>query len=146
MLVLAIASAACSNNDYVAPSNPPPPPPTTPPPPPPAAVKLIFRVQPGATVAGQAISPAIEVIETDSAGTLQPWSVDTITVAIEANNAGAVLSGTKTIVANRGVASFGDLVVDKAGRFAITAAARGVGSVTSSEFTVAQPPTVRDKQ
>src|SRR5207247_9345195 len=60
-----------------------------------------------------------------------------VTVAVGANASGAALSGTTTAAAVAGVATFGDLSLNRAGTgYTLTAAATGVASGTSAAFDV----------
>jgi hypothetical protein len=90
---------------------------------PPVAVTLFFTVNPGATQAGVAIAPAVQVAARDASGALVSSFVDPVTVAITSGTgaAGAVLAGTTTQNAVGGVASFPDLSIDKTGSYKLTA-------------------------
>jgi len=63
-----------------------------------------------------------------------------ITVAIGTNPASGTLSGTTTVAAVSGVATFSHLSIDKAGTgYTLTASATGLTGVTSSAFDVVAP-------
>src|SRR3989449_404447 len=60
-----------------------------------------------------------------------------ITVAIGTNPASGTLSGTTTVAAVSGVATFSDLSIDKAGTgYTVTASATGLTGATSSAFNI----------
>jgi hypothetical protein len=60
-----------------------------------------------------------------------------VTVAIAVNPAGGVLSGTKTVAAVQGVASFANLKIDKAGSgYRLSATTASLSSVMSSAFSI----------
>jgi len=61
--------------------------------------QVAFSVQPSASTAGQALSPAIEVEVRDAAGNLVPTARNAVTLAISANPGGGTLAGTKTVTA-----------------------------------------------
>jgi hypothetical protein len=110
-----------------------------------AATKLAFTVQPSAVVAGSAISPAVQVAVQDAQGNTVAGSTANITLAITGGTgtSGAVLGGTLTRAAVNGVATFGDLTLDKAGTgYTLTATAAGLTSAASTAFNVnaATPP------
>src|SRR3989454_4682277 len=101
------------------------------------ATQLAFIVQPSNTVAGAAISPAVQVTALDAAGNPVPSFTGDVTVALGANPGGSALSGTTTVTAVNGVASFSPLTLDKAGTsYALTATAAGLNPATSSGFTI----------
>src|SRR5256885_236178 len=70
------------------------------------ATQLAFTVQPSTTVAGAAISPAVQVTALDPAGNLVPSFTGSITVALGNNPGGSTLGGTTTVAAVNGVARF----------------------------------------
>src|SRR5207249_3488006 len=74
-----------------------------------AATQLAFTAQPTNTVAGALISPAVQVTALDAAGNAVPGFTGSVTVAFGNNPGGSTLSGTTTVTAVNGVASFGDL-------------------------------------
>src|SRR4029079_7082665 len=60
-----------------------------------------------------------------------------VTLAIGTNPASGTLSGTKTVAAVNGVATFSDLSIDKAGTgYTLTAASTGLTGDTSSSFNI----------
>src|SRR2546429_3682157 len=84
----------------------------------------LFRSQPSTTVAGAAISPAVQVTALDPAGNPVPGFTGSVTVALGTNPGGATLGGTTTVAAVNGVASFSPLTLDKTGTgYALTATA-----------------------
>jgi subtilisin family serine protease len=100
--------------------------------------RLVFTVEPGDAVAGIAIGPAVEVTARDSLGnTITTFSGD-VTVSIDANPALGTLSGTVTVPAVLGVATFADLVIDRSGAgYSLSATAPGAASGGSASFDVA---------
>src|SRR5205809_610433 len=101
------------------------------------ATQLAFTQQPSATVAGAAISPAVQVTAVDAAGNAVPSFTGSVTVALGSNPGGSTLSGTTTVAAVNGVASFSPLTLDKTGTsYALTATAAGLNPATSSGFNI----------
>src|SRR5205823_5223555 len=101
------------------------------------ATQLAFTVQPSTTVAGVAISPAVQVTALDAAGNPVPSFTGSVTVALGTNPGGSTLGGTTTLAAVNGVASFATLTLDKTGTgYALTATATGLNPATSSGFTI----------
>src|SRR5262249_16453471 len=82
---------------------------------PPAAHHLAFGVQPSNTVAGVAISPAVTVRVLDQFDNLVTGDNSSVTVAIGTNAGGGTLSGTLTVAAASGVATFSTLSINKTG-------------------------------
>src|SRR5437588_3848730 len=101
------------------------------------APELAFPAQPPITVAGAAISPAVQVTALDPAGNPVPSFTGSVTVALGTNPGGSTLSGTTTVAAVNGVASFGDLSANKTGTsYALSATATGLNPATSSGFNI----------
>src|SRR5439155_1519711 len=102
-----------------------------------AVTRLVFTVEPGNIAAGGTITPAVQVTAEDAAGRVATGFTGNVTVAIGTNPSGGTLGGTKTVAAVAGVATFGDLSVDKAGTgYTLTAAATGLTTPTSAAFNV----------
>ncbi|MCY3022442.1 MAG: PKD domain-containing protein [Planctomycetota bacterium] len=110
-----------------------------------AAAQLAFTVQPGTSEVGRTISPAPQVAIQDAGGNTVGTATNNITVSIGNNAGGGTLSGTTTVAAVNGVATFGSLSVDKVGTgYTLTSAATGLSGATSATFNVVDtsPPTV----
>lgn len=109
-----------------------------------AAAKVTFSTQPNDATVGQAITPPVSVVITDSAGNPVPSYSGSITVGLGANATGATLSGANTASASNGVATFPGLSVNKAGTgYTLTAAASGLSEATSAPFNVSTVPAPR---
>src|SRR5947207_9824043 len=66
-----------------------------------------------------------------------PSFTGSVTVALGTNPGGSTLSGTTTVAAVNGVASFGDLSANKTGTsYALSATATGLNPATSSGFNI----------
>ncbi len=103
-----------------------------------APARLVFTAQPQDAVAGQSISPAVAVEVVDAAGNMVTTATTTVTLSLGGGTAGAVLSGTLTRSASGGVATFGDLSVNRSGSgYALAAAAPSLAGATSTAFAVA---------
>lgn len=101
---------------------------------------LAFTVQPSQAGAGDVITPAIQVTVRDTLGNPDSSFTGTITMAIGVNPVGGSLSGTRSVVPVFGVASFGNLSIDRAGTgYTFTATASGASSATSSPFNITTP-------
>jgi hypothetical protein len=101
--------------------------------------KLIVAVQPGATIAGAAISPAVQVAIQDALGNTVASANPSVTIAITpgTGNPSGTLGGTTTVAAVAGIATFSNLTVDKTGTaYTLTATASGVASAMSGSFDV----------
>ncbi|HXV91050.1 MAG TPA: Ig-like domain-containing protein, partial [Gemmatimonadales bacterium] len=101
------------------------------------ATHLVFSVQPGTTVAGATIAPALQVTARDAFGNTATGFTAAVTIAIGTNPSGGTLSGTATVDAVSGVAIFGALSIDASGTgYTLTAAATGLGGATSAPFSI----------
>src|SRR5256886_12999533 len=101
------------------------------------ASQLAFSVQPSNTVAGAAISPAVQVTALDPAGNLVPGFTGDVTMSLGTNPGGSTLGGTTTVAAVNGVASFSTLTLDKTGTgYRLTGTATGLSTATSSAFDI----------
>lgn len=103
--------------------------------------RLVFSTQPtdvqaGSTITGVAGDPAgppVAVSVLDGAGNLTNAAIS-IAVGLGTAPAGAVLDGTKTVTSSNGVATFGDLSVDKVGTYTLVATSPQASSATSDAF------------
>ena len=112
---------------------------------PPQPPHLVFVVQPTSGTAGVAISPPVQVAIKDSVGNTVATATDSITVAVGKSPSGGSLSGTRTVAAVNGVATFPDLSLDKTSDpdtagYTLTATATGFVAVTSAGFRVGPRP------
>lgn len=102
-----------------------------------AASQLVFTMEPTATTAGTAISPAVQVTALDAGGNIATGFTGTVTMAFGTNPAGGTLSGTKAVSAVAGVASFSNLSVNlSASGYTLAASASGLTGAASTAFTV----------
>src|SRR2546428_4940275 len=81
-----------------------------------AATQLSFSVQPSNTIAGAAITPAVQVTALDGQGNTATGFTSNVTVALGANPGSGDLSGATTVAAVAGVATFPGLSINKVGR------------------------------
>ena len=101
------------------------------------AAKVVYAQQPTATVAGVAISPAVTVTVQDAGGNTVTSSAATVTIAIGTNPGAGTLSGTVSVNAVSGVATFNTLSINKVGTgYTLTAASTGLTSATSTTFNI----------
>ncbi len=102
--------------------------------------KLFISVQPLATdTAGSPLAPAIQVLAQDAAGNTVPTFAGSVSIAIASGTgtSGAILSGTVTVGAAAGIATFSNLSIDKAGAgYKLTATSVGLTAVTSTAFAI----------
>src|SRR5207248_11777600 len=101
-----------------------------------AASKLAFIQQPTTTTAGQTITPAVAVQIQNANGNLTN-STASVALAIANNPSSGTLSGTTSVAAVSGVATFGDLSINKAGAgYTLQANSSSLTSAMSSAFTM----------
>ncbi|HEY7687025.1 MAG TPA: Ig-like domain-containing protein, partial [Gemmatimonadales bacterium] len=100
------------------------------------ATLLVFSAQPNAVVAGEPITPAIQVTAQDARGNTAAFT-GTVTVALGNNPGGATLSGTLSVAAVAGVATFTDLSLNRSGSgYTLVATSGSLASATSALVTV----------
>ncbi len=105
------------------------------------ATKLVFTVQPSNLITGGTISPAVQVTAQDVGGNTVTAFAGNITLTIGTNPGAGTLSGTTTVAAVAGVASFSTLSIDKSGTgYTLAAAASGLTGATSAAFNVSAGP------
>jgi hypothetical protein len=102
-----------------------------------AASKLAFGTQPSSVGYGQPITPAVTVKILDQYGNLKTNSNASVTIAIGSNPASGTLSGTTTVTATNGIATFSTLSINNIGNgYTLTANASGLTGVTSIAFNI----------
>ena len=110
------------------------------------AFNLTFVQQPSTTVDGATISPAITVDVEDSSGNVVTTDNSNVTLTIGNNPGSGTLSGTVTVAAVHGVATFSNLSINNAGAGYTLVASDTLGTntltATSAAFNIGTPPTV----
>ena len=107
-----------------------------------AASAVSFGQQPGNILAGQIMNPAVTVRVVDQYGNSVTGSTASVTMAIGTNPGGGTLGGTTTVAAVNGIATFGDIYVNKTGNgYTLTASATGLAGATSTSFNVSKADT-----
>jgi hypothetical protein len=100
-----------------------------------AAAHLAFTVQPVPTPSGSAITPPVVVSAQDALG--NPVSLTgNATISINTGPVGAALTGTVTVAAVSGVATFTNLILDLTGTYTLRAHATGLTDTISASFDV----------
>lgn len=106
--------------------------------------RLAFSVQPSAATAGTAIAPAVKVEARDANNGLVTTFTGSVRVALGANPAGGTLSGTVTVTAVGGVATFADLSLNRSGAaYTLSATSGGLTAATSAPFDIEAAPASR---
>ncbi|MFZ9856575.1 MAG: invasin domain 3-containing protein, partial [Limisphaerales bacterium] len=101
------------------------------------ATKLAFATQPSSVVAGASISPSVTVEVLDANNNRVTTATDSITLAIGTNPGSGTLSGTATVSAVAGVATFSSLSIDKIGTgYTLSASSGSLSGATSTAFNV----------
>jgi len=101
---------------------------------------LVFTVQPTTTLPMMTITPPVKVTVTDASGNAVTGFNGPVTIAI-GHNGGTLLpgtlSGTKTVTAVNGVATFADLSIDQLGNgYTLVVTAGGVTGAESAPFNI----------
>ncbi len=106
-----------------------------------AATKLAFVQQPSNALAGAAISPSVTVAIQDASGNTVTTNTSTVTLAIGTNPPGnGTLSGTISVAAVAGVATFSNLSINKNGTgYTLTASDGALTAATSNAFNITLP-------
>ena len=104
-----------------------------------AATQLTFTRQPSTTVSTAAVTPAVQIAVEDSYGNVETGdNATSVNLAIGTNPGSGTLSGTTTQTVAGGVATFGNLSIDKLGT-GYTLAATSTpahGTATSTAFNI----------
>ncbi|MHC4500245.1 MAG: hypothetical protein ACYS21_14160, partial [Planctomycetota bacterium] len=102
------------------------------------ATKLVFTVEPSNTAAESTFLPAIKVEAQDDLGVTDTNYTANISIAILNNPPGdGILSGTTTVAAVNGVATFSDLSIDKVGvGYTLQATSGSLTAATSVSFNI----------
>ncbi len=109
-----------------------------------AATQVGFIVQPVNTTAGVAIAPAVQVAAQDAFGNTNTTYAGSITVAIGTNPGAGVLSGTATVTASGGVATFSTLRINRSGvGYTLGATSGTLTAGASTPFNIVSAPAIR---
>jgi len=105
------------------------------------ATRLVYSVEPTNAVSTTSISSAIKVQVLDDGGNLVPTMTAPITLAINSNSGNGILTGTITVSAVGGEATFSDISIDKAGSgYTLDATSTGLSAATSASFDITVGP------
>jgi len=108
------------------------------------ATRLAITVPPNTVAAGTPLAPAVHVMIQDASGNPVTTATSRVEVRLGTNPAGGTLSGATAANAVRGVATFADLQIDKAGiGYTLVAAASGLAEATSFAFDIAAGPAAK---
>jgi hypothetical protein len=104
------------------------------------ATQVSFTAFPPAVPAGAPILPAVQVAAQDALGNTATGYTGNVTVAIENNPSGGSLTGTTTLAAVAGVASFSDVRIDSTGvGYSLGATSGSLTPNISAPFGVTDP-------
>ena len=109
----------------------------------PVAASFFFLIQPAGATAGAAFTtqPVVAVLDTYGENDNSYTGPVTLGITSGSGTRGAVLSGTLTVNAVDGVASFTDLSINVAGSgYSLTATSGGLAPAVSANFSVAAAP------
>jgi hypothetical protein len=101
-----------------------------------AASTLAFAVQPSALTPNVSMSPAPTVDVLDAYGNVVTSDASTVSLALAANASGTVATGTLSVGAVAGVATFSDVQIGVAGAYQLIATDGALSSATSASFNV----------
>jgi len=104
------------------------------------AARLGFTVQPSDAMGGAAITPPVQVTALDPFGNVATAFQESVTVALGGNPTPGTLSGTTTVRAVGGIATFGDLsIAQVSAGYTLTASAGGLTGLSSTAFAIVKP-------
>ena len=104
-----------------------------------APTRLAFNVQPGTTPPAFTMRPAVQVTAVDDVGNPAAGFTGLVTIAIGQNGglvASGTLSGTTTVAAVDGIATFSDLSIDQPGSYTLVVTAAGLIGAESARFNI----------
>ncbi|MBA3583429.1 MAG: DUF11 domain-containing protein [Gemmatimonadetes bacterium] len=102
-----------------------------------SAQSLGILVQPSNTPVNQVIAPPISVRVVDAGGNTVTSFSGNISVVLSSSPSGGTLSGTTTVQAVSGVATFSNLRINRAGNgYVLTFSSTGINSVASTAFSI----------
>ena len=105
-----------------------------------APAKLAILTQPTNTPVGMLITPAVRVGVQDAGGNIVSTSNATVTIAIANNPSAGTLSGTTSVAAVNGVATFSTLSINKAGvGYTLLATSGSLNNAVSASFNITLP-------
>lgn len=105
----------------------------------PVATRLVFLVQPSDAAANATITPPVEVMAVNDEGVRVSSFTGAVTIAIGQNGGlllPGTLSGTKTVSAVDGVATFSDLSIDNLGTYTLRVSTSGLSGAESEPFDI----------
>ena len=100
--------------------------------------QLAILTQPGGSTTDNPIAPAVRVAAQDAAGNTLASFTGTVTAALASNPAGGALSGTTSVAAVAGVATFSNLLIRKVGSGYTLQLTSGALAATTVAFAVSQ--------
>src|SRR4051794_5247276 len=112
-----------------------------------APAKMVFTAAPTGTPVDNDINGAtgVKVTVQDKDGTTASTANTSVTLALGSNPGGGALSGTKTVAAENGVATFTGLSIDKAANgYTLAASSSGLTGATSASFNIAKRASTTD--
>jgi hypothetical protein len=104
------------------------------------ATRLVFTVQPSNTATNATIRPPVQVTALDAQGNPATSFDGSVTIAIGRNGGGLLtpgrLSGTRTVAAVDGVATFADLSINRSGDYTLRVTSSGLTGAESQTFRI----------
>ena len=100
------------------------------------ATQLVFGQQPSTAVAGAAISPAVTVLVEDAVGNVVATDTSVVTLSIGYHVGFGTLSGTTSVNAVNGVATFSNLSINNPQTYTLIATDGTLTDAVSSQFTI----------
>jgi alpha-tubulin suppressor-like RCC1 family protein len=102
-----------------------------------AAAQLAFMTQPSQTEGSEPVKPAVRLQIRDRFSNHVTAATNQVTIGLAANPSQSPISGTLTVAADAGVATFSNVRIDRpSSGYRLAAAADGLAGATSAAFTI----------
>lgn len=106
----------------------------------PSSVRVDFASLPSKPVEESPLSPSLTVRVLNSKGKVVTTDESAVSLVIHSGPAGATLSGTTSVAAVNGIATFSDLMFSAAGKYVLTASDNSLKAAASPAIAVAALP------
>ncbi|HKE92615.1 MAG TPA: hypothetical protein VKB45_19945, partial [Gemmatimonadales bacterium] len=112
--------------------------------PPPGPTQLVFKISPGTNTAGDSFAPSVVVEVHDADGNLVSDFTSTVALTLVTNPGSGTLSGTTSLNAVSGVATFSNLSINKSGSgYKLQATSGTLTAAQSALFDIVAGPAAK---
>jgi hypothetical protein len=100
------------------------------------ASQLVLQQSPSSGIAGQALSPSVNVAVEDAFGNIVTSDTSTVTIAVASGPGGFAAGSTTSVAAVSGVAAFSNLILNTPGSYTVSVSDAGLTGATTGTITV----------